>query len=47
LARAEEALVKSVIKRLTRADWIATLVVINLGLIFAAVAIALGFGAFS
>ena len=37
LAKAEEALIKSIIKRLTRWDWIATLVIINLSIIFAAV----------
>jgi hypothetical protein len=37
LAKAEEALIKSIIKRLTRWDWIATLIIINLSLIFAAV----------
>jgi len=39
LAKAEEALVKAVIKRLSRWDWIATIVVINLALIFCAVLI--------
>jgi hypothetical protein len=36
----QEALVKAVIKRLSRWDWIATIVVINLALIFCAVLIA-------
>lgn len=40
LAKAEEALVKAVIKRLSRWDWIATLIVINLAIIFCAVLIA-------
>ena len=39
LAKAEEALVKAVIKRLARWDWIATIIVINLALIFCAVLI--------
>jgi hypothetical protein len=37
LSKAEEALVKAVIKRLTRSDWILILVVINLAIVFAAV----------
>ena len=40
LSKAEEALVKAVIKRLARWDWIATLIVINLAVIFCAVLIA-------
>ncbi|MFC1875546.1 hypothetical protein ACFLY3_05320 [Chloroflexota bacterium] len=40
LSKAEEALVKAVIKRLSRWDWIATLIVINLAIIFCAVLIA-------
>ena len=40
LSTAEEALVKAVMKRLSRWDWIATLIVINLAIIFCAVLIA-------
>ena len=40
LSKAEEALVKAVIRRLSRWDWIATLIVINLAIIFCAVLIA-------
>ena len=40
LSKAEEALIKAVIKRLARWDWIATLIVINLAIIFCAVLIA-------
>ena len=40
LSKAEEALVKAVIKRLSRWDWIATLIVINLAIIFCAVLLA-------
>ncbi len=40
LSKAEEALVKAVMKRLSRWDWIATLIVINLAIIFCAVLIA-------
>lgn len=40
LSKAEEALVKAVVKRLARWDWIATLIVINLAIIFCAVLIA-------
>jgi colicin import membrane protein len=40
LSKAEEALVKAVVKRLARWDWIATLIVINLAIIFCAVMIA-------
>ena len=40
MAKAEEALVKSVVKRLARWDWIATLVVINLAIVFGAVMLA-------
>ena len=37
LSKTEEALVKAVIKRLTRSEWILVLIVINLAIIFAAV----------
>lgn len=37
LSKAEEALVKAVIKRLGRSEWILILVVINLAIVFAAV----------
>jgi len=40
LSKAEEALVRAVVKRLARWDWIATLIVINLAIIFCAVLIA-------
>ena len=40
LSKAEEALVKAVLRRLSRWDWIATLIVINLAIIFCAVLIA-------
>ena len=40
LAKAEEALVKAVVKRLARWDWIATLIVINLAIVFGAVMLA-------
>ena len=40
MAKAEEALVKAVIKRLARWDWIATLIVINLAIVFGAVMLA-------
>jgi colicin import membrane protein len=40
LSKAEEALVKAVVKRLARWDWVATLIVINLAIIFCAVLIA-------
>jgi len=40
LAKAEEALVKAVVKRLSRWDWIATLIVINLAIVFGAVMLA-------
>ncbi|MCJ7769024.1 MAG: alanine-zipper protein [Dehalococcoidales bacterium] len=40
LSKAEEALIKAVMKRLSRWDWIATLIVINLAIIFCAVLIA-------
>jgi len=36
LAKAEEALVKAVIKRLSHGEWIVTLIVINLALVFGA-----------
>jgi len=45
LSKAEEALVKAVIKRLSRWDWIATLVVINLAIIFCAVLLAFAMAA--
>ena len=45
LSKAEEALVKAVIKRLSRWDWIATLIVINLAIIFCAVLIAFALAA--
>jgi hypothetical protein len=35
--KAEEAMVKAVVKRLARWDWIATLIVINLAIAFGAV----------
>ena len=41
MAKAEEALVKAVVKKLARWDWIATLIVINLAIVFGAVMIAL------
>lgn len=37
LSKAEDALVKSIIKRLSRSEWVIILVVINLALIFVAV----------
>jgi len=40
MAKAEEALVKAVVKRLTQWEWIATLVVINLAIVFGAVMLA-------
>jgi len=40
MAKAEEALVKAVVKRLARWDWIATLIVINLAIVFGAVMLA-------
>ena len=40
LAKAEEAMVKAVVKRLARWDWIATLIVINLAIVFGAVMLA-------
>jgi len=40
----EETLVKAVIKRLTRWEWIATLVIINLAIVFAAVLFAVAIG---
>lgn len=36
LAKAEEALVKAVIKRLSHGEWITTLIVINMALVFGA-----------
>jgi len=44
LSKVEEALVKAVIKRLTRWEWIATLVIINLAIVFAAVLFAVAIG---
>ena len=44
LAKAEEALVKAVVKRLTKGEWIATLVVINLAIVFGAVMLAYALG---
>jgi hypothetical protein len=43
MAKAEEAMVKAVVKRLARWDWIATLIVINLAIVFGAVMLALAF----
>ena len=40
LTKAEEALVKAVVKRLARWDWIATLIVVNLAIVFGAVMLA-------
>ena len=40
LSKAEEALVKAVVKRLSRWDWVATLIVINLAIVFGAVMLA-------
>ena len=40
LAKAEEALVKAVVKRLTNWEWITTLVIINLAIVFGAVMLA-------
>ncbi|MEE8204582.1 MAG: hypothetical protein V3T68_00880, partial [Dehalococcoidales bacterium] len=44
LTKAEEALVRAVIKRLTRGEWIFLLIVINLAVVFAAVLLAVAIG---
>jgi len=45
LSKVEEALAKATVKRLPRWDWIATLIVINLAIIFCAVLIAFALAA--